>query len=296
MAKVAVIGLGVMGSAMARRLHRQGHEVVVYNRTRQKADRVREACPGIGIAASPAEAAASAAYVITMVADDEALAAVADGLTGLLAGLQGSTWIDMSTVSPAASRRYAEQARACGGLRVEAPVSGSVDAAENGTLLVFTAGEEDACRAVEPLLSDMAREVRYVGAYGQALAVKLAINLNIGIQMIGFSEGLLLAERAGLPRERAIDFMLSSVIASPLLKYRVPFIENPPEEPWFTNRLMLKDHRLALDEAHQRRVTLLLTNLAADVLRMACAHGYADEELALVSRFLGELNGDGQPG
>lgn len=287
--KVAVVGLGVMGSAMARRLSGRGHEVVVYNRSRHKAEALRQAYPGIEVKNTPREAAAAASVCMTMVAEDTALDAIAQGAEGLLAGLEGRTWVDMSTVSPDASRRYAAEAAAHGAVRVEAPVSGSVDAVENGQLVVFTAGDEAAAARVKPLLADLARDVKHVGDYGQALTLKLAINLNIGIQMIGFSEGLLLAESEGLSRERAIELMLSSVIASPMLKYRAPFILHPPDVPWFTNRLMLKDHRLALQQGHAHDLTLLLTNLAADVLRLACTHGYGEQELATVAAFLDEF-------
>lgn len=288
--KVAMIGLGVMGGAIAARLARQGHTVYGYNRTRAKAEALAAQNEGIHVAGTAGEAVAQAEIVLSMVAEDKALSSVAHGPSGILENLRpDQVWSDSSTVSPSLSKELVEDARKRGAHRLESPVSGSVSAVEAGTLSMYVAGDRAAFERAKPVLADLAQSIEHVGEPGQALALKLATNLNIALQMIGFGEGLLLAERAGIERGRAMTWMLQSVIASPMLKYRVPLIENPPEVPWFTPYMMLKDVRLALAQADKSDLPMPLTSLCADILRYAIHQGRAGQELAAVVDALEDL-------
>ena len=196
--------------------------------------------------------AASADVVFSMVTDDEALEAIAAGRQGLLAGLRpGHIYVDMSTVSPRASRRLAERVRARGADMLDAPVSGSIPQAESGTLAVMVGGERHAFEAVEPLLRELGQTVTHVGPNGQGLLLKLAINISLAVQTLAFSEGLLLAERAGVDPAAAAAVMSASSIGSPMLKARIPLLLDLPEHAWFDVELMQKDIRLARQAADE---------------------------------------------
>lgn len=282
-AQVGFIGLGMMGRAMAERLVANGQELVVYNRTSRKAEALAARWgTKIRVAASPREVAEQAQVVISMVTDDQAAAdIVQNDPLGMLSALGPQhIWIDCSTVSPGLSQALAQMVAGCGAVRLEAPVAGSVDAAEAGRLVMFVGGPEVALDHVRPLLSVLAERVARVGNVGQATALKLATNLNVAIQVAAFGEALTFAETWGIARQEAVALMLGSVIASPMLKYRVPFALDPPAEPWFTVRLMLKDLNLTLSQAMARGTALPVTGLTADLLRLAVNAGAGDQELA----------------
>src|SRR3954468_13400034 len=245
---IGFIGLGAMGSRIAGRLLDAGHRVYATNRTAAKAQPLIER--GLLWLDTPREVAASADVLISMVTDDAALEAITAGPLGLLAGLQpGHVYIDMSTVSPQASRRVAEHVRARGGDMLDAPVSGSIPQAESGTLAIMVGGERHAFAAVESLLRELGQTVTYIGPSGQGLLLKLAINISLAVQTLAFSEGLLLAERAGVDSEIAAAVMSASSIGSPMLEARVPLLLDLPEDAWFDVELMQKDVRLARQAA-----------------------------------------------
>ena len=192
---------------------------------------------------TPREVAASTDVVLSMVTDDEALEAITAGPHGLLAGLQpGQVYVDMSTVSPQASRRLAERVRARGAHMLDAPVSGSIPQAESGTLAIMVGGDRQAFAAVEPLLRELGQTVTHIGPNGQGLVLKLAINISLAVQTLAFSEGLLLAERAGVDPEVAAEVMSTSSIGSPMLKARIPLLLDLPEHAWFDVRADAKGH------------------------------------------------------
>src|SRR5689334_20081793 len=204
--RIGFVGLGAMGSRIAGRLLDAGHPVFATNRTAAKAHPLVER--GLAWEDTPREVAASTDVVLSMVTDDAALEAIATGPRGLLAGLgAGQVYVDMSTVSPPASRRLAERVRATGAHMLDAPVSGSVPQAESGTLAIMVGGEQEAFAAVEPLLRELGRTVTHVGGNGQGLVLKLAINISLAVQTLAFSEGLLLAERAGADPDVAAEVM-----------------------------------------------------------------------------------------
>jgi 3-hydroxyisobutyrate dehydrogenase-like beta-hydroxyacid dehydrogenase len=187
-----------MGAPLAGRLL-PDNEVYGTNRTRTKAGALTE--KGLIWRDTPREVAAGAQVVFSMVTDDGALAAITAGPDGILAGLRaGAVYVDMSTVSPRASRELAKRVDAAGATMIDAPVSGSVPAAENGTLAIMVGGADEAFDVVLPLLRRLGSSVTHVGDNGHGLLLKLAINISLAAQMLAFSEGMLLAERGGSTR------------------------------------------------------------------------------------------------
>jgi 3-hydroxyisobutyrate dehydrogenase-like beta-hydroxyacid dehydrogenase len=289
-AKLGFVGLGVMGGGIARRLLEAGHEVHGYNRTREKARPLEEL--GLVLEESPRAVAESADVVLSMVTNVAALRAVAEGDEGILAGLApGKIWIDMTTAAPSVSRELAVKARERGADMVDAPVSGSVSTLEEGRLSIMVGGRPETFAQVEPILKDIGPKVTLVGDNGQALLLKIAINLSLQVQMVAFSEGLLLAEKDGIDREVALDVMLSSVIASPMLKYRAPFVLEQPEEAWFNVNMMQKDMLLALDLGRELDVPMPTTAISNELLTAARGMGLAHHDFAVVFEVLARMAG-----
>jgi 3-hydroxyisobutyrate dehydrogenase-like beta-hydroxyacid dehydrogenase len=290
MARLGYVGLGVMGGGVARRLLAAGHEVHGYNRTREKAAPLVE--QGLVLEDSPRAVAAAADVVFSMVTNVAALRAIAEGDDGILAGLAaGKVWVDMSTAAPAVSRELAEQVRALGADMLDAPVSGSVSTLEEGRLSVMVGGPTETYERVRPLLLDIGPTVHRVGDNGQALLMKIAINLSLCVQMAAFSEGLLLAEKDGIDRERAVEVMLASVIASPMLKYRGPFVLEMPDEAWFDVGMMQKDMLLALEAGRALDVAMPTTAAANELLTAARGMGLAQHDFAIVYEALARMAG-----
>jgi 3-hydroxyisobutyrate dehydrogenase-like beta-hydroxyacid dehydrogenase len=285
MSTVGFIGLGAMGSRIAGRLLDAGNELYGTNRTIAKAQPLIER--GLIWLDTPREVAASADVVFSMVTDDAALSAITSGPDGVLAGLDaGKVYVDMSTVSPQASRGLAERVRAGGAAMLDAPVSGSIPQAESGTLAIMVGGERQAFAAVEPLLHELGQTVTYIGPNGQGLLVKLAINISLAVQTLAFSEGLLLAERSGVDPEVAADAMSSSSIGSPMIKARIPLLLHLPEHAWFDVEMMHKDIRLARAAADELGVPLPSAAAVDGVLSTASALGYGHRDLASLHEVL----------
>ena len=290
MANLGFIGLGAMGGRITKRLLDAGHTVTGYNRTKSKAEWLLKA--GMQWADSPRAVAESADIVFTMVTNTSALQEVLTGPDGILNGLgQGKIYIDMSTVSPNASRNLAEQVAAKGARMLDVPVSGSVITLEQGNLSLMVGGEEAIFQKVKPILLDIGPKVNYVGKNGQAILMKIAINLNLQVQIQGFYEGLLLAVKGGIPLETALEVMLNSVIASPSLKYRTPFILQPPDEAWFNVDMMQKDMLLALEMSRELNVPVPAVAVSNELLTSARAMGLAKEDFAIVYKVLARMAG-----
>jgi 3-hydroxyisobutyrate dehydrogenase-like beta-hydroxyacid dehydrogenase len=279
MTGIGFVGLGAMGGRLAGRLLAGGHHVYGTNRTRVKGAALVER--GLAWRDTPREVAEAASVVFSMVTDDTALAAIADGPDGLLAGLSvGKAWVDMSTVSPGASGTIAERAQARGVAMLDAPVSGSVREAESGGLTIMVGGDEDAFATVAPLLRELGPVVRHIGPHGDGLRLKLAINISLAAQMLAFSEGVLLAERGGIPRELAVDVMAASAIGSPFLRGRAPLLLDLPDQAWFDVELARKDVWLARATGHRDEVPLPSAALADEWLTTAAALGYGHRDVA----------------
>jgi 3-hydroxyisobutyrate dehydrogenase-like beta-hydroxyacid dehydrogenase len=280
MSTVGFVGLGAMGSRMAGRLLASGHTVHGTNRTRSDVAAALVA-RGLLWRETPREVAAAADVTFSMVSDDAAVEAITTGPDGILAGLApGKTYVDMSTIGPQTSRQIAERVRTLGAEMLDAPVSGSVPAAAEGALAVMVGGAEETFHAVEPLLRTLGRTVTHVGVNGQGLLLKLAINLNLGAQILAFSEGLLLAERGGIDPKLAVDVMTGSAIGSPALQARGPLVLDLPDDAWFDVHLMQKDLGLALEAGRDLAVPLPTGTTTAALLAWAAALGYERRDIA----------------
>jgi 3-hydroxyisobutyrate dehydrogenase-like beta-hydroxyacid dehydrogenase len=287
MTTIGFIGLGAMGAPLAGRLL-AGNRVYGTNRTQTKAATLIE--QGLIWRNTPREVAAAADVVVSMVTDDTALAAITDGPDGVVAGLRpGAVYVEMSTVSPRASRELAARVLAAGATMIDAPVSGSVPSAETGTLAIMVGGPEAAFHIAEPLLNRLGSTVTHVGGNGQGLLLKLAINISLATQMLAFSEGLLLAERGGIDPKLAAETMTASSIGSPMLRTRAPLVLDLPEQAWFDMRFMHKDIRLALAAARADEVPLPAATTADAVLSRAEQLGYGHRDIAGLFQVLGQL-------
>ena len=290
MANLGFVGLGAMGGRVTKRLLDAGHTVTGYNRTKSKAQWLLDL--GMRWGETPRAVAEAADVIFTMVTNTGALHEVVDGHNGILAGLQkGKIYIDMSTISPAASKRLAERVAEKGAQMLDSPVSGSVITLEQGNLSLMVGGDKATFEQVKPILLDIGPKVNYVGVNGQAVLMKVAINLNLQVQMLAFCEALLLAEKGGIPRETAMEVMLNSVIASPSLKYRTPFILEMPDEAWFNVNMMQKDMLLALEMGRELNVPLPTVATSNEYLTAARAMGLAEQDFAVVYKVLAKMSG-----
>ncbi len=290
MANLGFVGLGLMGGQIVKRLLDKGHVVTGYNRTRAKAQWLEQA--GMRWSDSARGVAQAADIVLSMVTDTKALLGVADGPDGILAGLKpGKLMIDMSTIGAAASRDLSARVAGLGAEMVDAPVSGNHISLKNGTLAVMVGGSAAAFERAKPVLLDLGPKVTHVGGNGLALSMKIASNLGLAVQMLAFSEAVLLAEKSGIPRQTAVEVLVNSVIASPMIKYRGPFVLALPEEAWFNVNMMQKDLNLALAMGQQLNVPLPTTATTNEFLTAARAMGYAQKDFAVVFDVLAEMAG-----
>jgi 3-hydroxyisobutyrate dehydrogenase-like beta-hydroxyacid dehydrogenase len=290
MAELGYVGLGVMGSSVVKRLLDAGHTVHVWNRTREKAEPVLAA--GAQWADSPREAAQRGDIVFTMVTNTAAVQAVTQGDDGILAGLApGKIYVDMSTASPANARALAEEVEARGAQLLDAPVSGTSITVDQGKASLMVGGDADAFERARPVLEAIAPKVFHMGGNGTAVALKIAINLSLAVQMLAFSEGVLLAEKSGIDRERAVEAMLASVIASPMVQYRGPLVLGHPDEVWFDCHMMQKDMNLALEMGRELEVPLPTTAITNEFLTAANGMGIGDKDFAVIFDVLASMAG-----
>jgi 3-hydroxyisobutyrate dehydrogenase-like beta-hydroxyacid dehydrogenase len=290
MTTLGFVGLGHMGGNMAARFLAAGYTVFGESLDRPDAQELVDA--GLGWRDTPREVAQAADVVFTSVPNDAVLESVASGPDGILAGLgEGKVWVDMSTVSPHASREVAKRVQARGASMLDAPVSGSVPQVQTGTLTIMIGGDEQAYARVEPILRELGTP-NHIGENGQGLVLKLAINISLAVQMLAFAEGLVLAERAGIDRKRAVDVMTQSPIGSPMLKARADLVLDLPDEAWFDVSLMQKDIALALDTARQLHVPLPSAATADQLLTLSGALGYEHRDIAALVEVLEHLTSD----
>jgi 3-hydroxyisobutyrate dehydrogenase-like beta-hydroxyacid dehydrogenase len=279
-----------MGSHMTEKLLEKGHTVTGYNRTKSKAQWLID--KGMKWADSPRAVCAVADVILSMVTNSQALSQIADGPSGMLEGLgPGKVWIDMSTVSPAVNRAIVGRVREKGADMVDAPVSGSVVTVQQGKLSVMVGGRPETFERVKPILLDLGPKVTHVGENGLALVMKIATNLALPTQILAFTEGVLLAEKSGIKRETAVEVLLNSVLASPMLQYRGPFVLKMPDEAWFNVNMMQKDTQLALELGRQVDVPLPTTAMANEYLTAARAMGLAEKDFAIIFKVLEKLSG-----
>ncbi|HEX7626298.1 MAG TPA: NAD(P)-dependent oxidoreductase [Gaiellaceae bacterium] len=290
MAEVGYVGLGVMGSSIVRRLLAAGHDVTVWNRTPEKAEPLLEA--GAHWADSPREAAERSDVVFTMVTNTAAVRAVTEGPDGIIAGLApGKIYVDMSTASPANTRALAEQVAEVGAQMLDAPVSGTSITVDQGKASIMVGGDEDAFERATPILEAIGPKVFHLGPSGSAVTIKIAINLSLAVQMLAFSEGVLIAEKSGIARERAVEVMLASVIASPMVAYRGPLVLGHPDEVWFDCHMMQKDLNLALELGRELEVPLPTTAVTNELLTAANGMGIGERDFAVLFDVLASMSG-----
>lgn len=285
-----VVGLGEMGGGIAQRLLAGGHTVVGWNRTRAKAEPLARA--GMIVADSPRALAQRCELVITMVTDNAALESIVGGGDGVLAGLRpGAILAEMSTTAPTLVRALAARVAERGATLLDAPVLGSILTLRQGQLLIMVGGDEAAFARAQPVFAAIGSTVRRVGDVGQAKALKVAANLNLAVQLIALFEGVLLAEKMGIERRVALETLLGGVIASPHMKYRAPFVLDPPDHAWFDVTMIQKDLQLALDLGKDVGVALPETAVAQQLMTAARGFGYAKEDFAVVFHALAALAG-----
>lgn len=266
--RIGWIGLGDMGQVIVPRLLEAGHEVTGWNRTAAKAEPLL--AQGMGWADSPAEVAAASEIVFSVVTDSRAVEAVATGAGGVIEGLPAdSVYLDMSTIDPEVSRRVAAAFAERGLTMLDAPLSGSPVTIAAGSASTMVGGDRAAFDKVEPVLFDIGSKVSYIGPSGTAVQMKVAINLTLIVEMVVFCESVALAEKGGVDRAVAVDAMLKSVVASPVMGYRGPFILEMPDKPLADVTLQQKDMVLALEVARRQGSPAPLGAVANELLN-AC--------------------------
>jgi 3-hydroxyisobutyrate dehydrogenase-like beta-hydroxyacid dehydrogenase len=268
--QVGFVGLGAMGAGIVARLMAAGHQVTGWNRNPEKAAPLITA--GMRWADSPRAAASQSEIAFSIVTDAAAVRAVALGGDGILAGLRKkSIYLDMSTISPDTSRDVAAEFAKAGRIMLDAPISGSPVTLSEGKASIMVGGDRDAFERVKPVLLDIGARAAYIGESGLAAQMKLAVNLLLMVEVIAFGEGIALAEKGGIAREVAVEAMLNSVAASPVLGYRGPFIleGKMPNVPLADVNLQQKDMLLVLELARKLAAPAPLA-AAANEMMNAC--------------------------
>ncbi len=278
--KVGMVGLGEMGGGFVERLLLAKIDVVGWNRTKSKADPL--IAKGMQWGDSPRAVTQASDVVLTMLTNDHALTAVAEGPDGILAAIKDKTLVEMSTVGVAHVQALGEKTKRAGGLLLDAPVLGSQVSIRQGKLLIMVGGDAAALERVRPVLEAIGPKVFHVGDIGQAKTMKIALNLQLSTQILALSEGLLLAVKSGIPRDVALDIMLSGAVASPMLQYRAPLIKGQPEKAWFDCTMMQKDVDLALQLGERLGVPLPTTSTTNAWLTAARGQGLAHYDFSIL--------------
>jgi 3-hydroxyisobutyrate dehydrogenase-like beta-hydroxyacid dehydrogenase len=303
--RLGFIGLGIMGGTITNMLLEKGYNISGYNRTRSKAEALIE--KGMPFVDSPAAMVEKCDIIMVMVTDARASQSIYhDPVTGILKGLSNKTAgerqtliVDLSTIPPHESCKLATEVRALGADMCDCPVSGSHISLLQGKASFMVGGTATACESVRPILLDVGCKVTHVGTNGQALSMKIAVNLNLAVQMLAVSESILLAEKAGIARKTAIEVLQHSAIASPMINYRTPLItedtDRLPTEAWFNMKMMQKDIHFAMRLGDEYKVPLPTTSTVNEYLTMARAMGYENEDFAALYHVLGELSGRDKP-
>ena len=290
MANLGFVGLGAMGGRISKRLLSKGHRVTGYDLFPAKAQELKAS--GLEPADSPRAVCQAADVTFVMVTNTSALESAAEGPDGLLAGLgRGKVLVDMSTVSPAASKALAAKVREKGADMVEAPVSGSVSLVDQGKLSVMVGGRRATFDQVKPLLEDIGQKVTYIGENGLALSLKLATNVSIAVQMLALAESVVLAEKAGVARDTIIEVLTNSAIASPLVQYKGPCVLKLPEQAQFNTNMMQKDITLALELGRELQVSLPTGSVVNELLSSARAQGFGEQDFAALFHVLARMSG-----
>lgn len=285
MTRIAVCGLGIMGNGIARNLIKAGHAVTVYNRTRERCETV--AAFGAQIADTPLDAAQNASVIISIVADDHASRAVWLGEQGALKGARpGTLLIESSTLTPGWIRELAKKAEAQQCELLDAPVTGSKPQAENGELGFLVGGKAETLEQARPLLLQMGKTIHYFGPSGSGAMMKLINNMVAGVQLQALAEGLTLAEQSGLDMNQVAQLLMEGPPGSPLIKRKMPQLLAHDYAPRFALRWMHKDFSYGLNEAAQYNVSMPTIAVAREMMRLAMARGWGDQDNAVIYELL----------
>jgi 3-hydroxyisobutyrate dehydrogenase-like beta-hydroxyacid dehydrogenase len=290
--RIGFLGLGDMGQAIVPRLLGAGHAVTGWNRTREKAAAMFKF--GMLWADSPREVARESEIVFSIVTDSTAVRSLALGENGIIAGLRkDGVYLDMSTIDPDGSRAVAAEFAKAGLTMMDAPISGTTLTLGQGKASLMVGGDKAAFERVQPVLLAIGPKVTYIGAQGLAVQLKVALNMTLVIEVIGFCEGIALAEKGGVPREVAVDAFLKSVVASPVLNYRAPLIlEGHISDATYGNvNLQQKDMLLALDLGRKMGVPVPLGAAANEMLNACRGLGLAEHDFVTVYEVYRRLGG-----
>ena len=290
--KIGFVGLGAMGSLIVSRLMAAGHSVTGWNRSREKARPLIEA--GMAPSATPAEAAADAEIVFSIVTDAAAVNAVALGRDGIISGLKrGGIYIDMSTIDPDASRAVAAEFTRAGSVMLDGPISGSPVTVKAGNASVMVGGDAAAFERAKPVLLAIGPKVTRIGGQGLACQMKIAVNLLLMVEVIAFGEAIALAEKGGVARDTAVDAVLKSVAASPVLGYRGPFIleGKMPQVPLADVTMQQKDMVLALDLARRQGSPVPLAAAANEMMNACRGLGIDAKDFVVAHQVYRRLGG-----
>jgi len=287
---VAFIGMGTMGAPMALNILKAGHEVVVYNRTREKELPLADA--GTLRADTPREAAADAGIIITCVSDTPDVEAVVLGDEGIIHGAPaGSLVIDMSTISPAATRQIAAKLADRKIRMLDAPVSGGSEGAQNATLAIMVGGEAEDVQHAMPVLEAMGKTITHVGSIGSGQITKAINQVILAGTFMGVAEGMVLGMKAGLDMQKVTNAISGGAAGSWVLSNRAMNMVNNTYPLGFRTRLHHKDLRIALEAARDMGVTLPISSLVDQIENGIIGRGYGDEDMSAMARTLRELAG-----
>lgn len=279
--RVAFLGLGIMGSGMARRLLGAGARLAVYNRSAERARSL--AAEGATVASTPREAVAGAEIVFSMVADDAASHAVWEGGEGALAGVRpGTVLVESSTVTVGRIGDLAESATRIGCELVDAPVTGSKLQAAGGELTFLVGGSDAALARIRPVLEVMGRTIVHLGPTGSGALVKLINNFLAGVQATSLAEAIAIIERSPLDRSLALAAIVNGSPGSPVMKTLASRITAEDYSPNFYLHLLAKDVGYAIAEGERRDVPMATARAALDVLRGSIQHGDGEKDMAAV--------------
>lgn len=283
--KIGFIGLGLMGTRMANNLLDKNYELIVYNRTKEKAESLIK--KGAVLAESPAEVGQETNMIITMLANPEAVSKVAFGENGFLYQLeQKSIWIDCSTINPASSLQNAEKANGMNIRFLDAPVAGTILPAERGELTFFVGGDKKDFDEVKPVLDIMGKNIIHLGEVGKGASMKMVINLVLGQAMLAFSEAMVLGESLGFTKDILFQALVGGPVTAPFIAGKKEKISKNKFEPEFPLQLMYKDFQLASQTGYENNVALPSTNAAKEIYALANKYGLGDLDFSAIYKFL----------
>jgi 3-hydroxyisobutyrate dehydrogenase-like beta-hydroxyacid dehydrogenase len=288
--KIGFIGLGIMGSRMAANLQKGGHQLVVFNRSAEKAaPLIKE---GARWAETPAAVAEQVEVLFTMVAHPDAVKEIALSGDGFLDHLRPKTlWVDCSTVNPSFSRQMAEEARSRGIRFLDAPVTGTKGPAAKGELVFWVGGPEADVQACRPLFDLMGRRVVHGGGYGMGTSLKMVVNVLLAEAMLAFSEGMALGQSLGISQATLLEVLLGGPVVAPAVANKREKIERAEYEADFPLRWMHKDLHLAAVTAYEQGVALPMAAIAKEIYQQAIGSGLGDQDFSAICEFLNRTSG-----